>query len=73
MFLVAPSGSQRVQLGAQGGQPLFELLIELLEVLGETPEFGGVDNRLGHRALDPPGTPWPSSRYQPRDKPVLQG
>src|SRR5688572_14390110 len=50
VLLVSPRRAQGVQLCAQRRQPLLEFLVELLEVVGETTQFDGVDDGLRHRA-----------------------
>jgi len=39
VLLVAPCRPERMQLGTQRSKPLFQLLVELLEILGKPPQF----------------------------------
>src|SRR3972149_4113420 len=48
VFLVAPRRAQGVELIAQRRHALFQVLVELLEVVGKPPQFGRVDDGLGH-------------------------
>jgi len=48
VFLVAPGAAERVQLRGQRRRPIGQVLVELLEHLGEEPQLAGIDNGLSH-------------------------
>ena len=54
LFLVPPGPFQGRHLGPQRGDAVLDLAAELLEILGEPPQFFGVDNGLRH-GIFPPG------------------
>jgi len=48
VFLIAPTIAKADQLPMQDGQTIAQFLAKLFEVVGETADFRGIDNRLGH-------------------------
>lgn len=48
VFLVPPTGAEGFKLRGQHGRLVGQDGIELLEPLGEGPQFLGIDDRLGH-------------------------
>jgi hypothetical protein len=48
VLLIAPRGAQRLQLAAERRHPLFQVLVEFFEIVGEAAQFGWVDDGLGH-------------------------
>jgi hypothetical protein len=55
LFLIAPGAFQGRHLGSQRGDAVLDLAAELLQILGEPPQFFGVDNGLRHEI--PPSRP----------------
>ena len=48
VLLVAPGPAQVVQLASQRGDPLLNVVVELLQVQGEASQFFGIDDGLRH-------------------------
>ena len=48
VFLIAPGGGEVDHLTLQHRHAILQLIDELLEAMGEAPEFLRVDNRLRH-------------------------
>ena len=46
MLLVAPCRRQGLQLAAERRHPLFQFLVELLEIVGKSPQFRRIDDSL---------------------------
>ena len=48
VLLIAPGAAERMQLSRQGGRPIGQVLVELLEHLREQTQLAGIDNGLSH-------------------------
>src|SRR5688572_29149155 len=51
VLLIAPGGTKVDHLPLERSEIRDQLAVELFELLGKTPQFRGIDNRLRHIAL----------------------
>src|SRR5690606_18164296 len=54
VLLVAPCGTQPVELAGEGGELLRQTNVEFLQRLRESPQLVRIDDRLGHYVLPVP-------------------
>lgn len=51
VFLISPGGTECMQLCAERSHSLFEFRVEFSQILGKPPQFDGIDDGLGHKAI----------------------
>jgi hypothetical protein len=53
VLLIAPRIAKGDQLAVEHGHPTVKVIIKLLEIMGEVPEFFRIDNGVGHGTSSP--------------------